>query len=636
MPDSIIIILILLISFQFLGGSILYITGYSISKPFYRIFIKQLAGVTASVTVTALIYTGGITVTAGFLLTAAGFYFQKRVFRFSIKGFLRQIHTDYKEWCPALFAFAALLLMIAIQHFHLYPASGMISIPHPDYVFYARVSVWMAEYGTESFMYDFFYPQTGTPAPYHYMELWLNTLVTRITGRVPLINLMTVTYSYSLFLTWLALASLSEAFTKSKTLIILMATAIMFYTPLKFMAAPLNFLDGNLHVFQKQNVFAYLKITVIFWFLTPALISLLKGSKIHALLFLAALSIAYISAAPAAVAAMTTITAIMFYCRENLRHTIIPWLVIAFISLFYLPAGSDTGHLSLYLNEFVLQPEHWITSVNIIGKTILQHLISAQLPLTAMLILWLWPARQQKHSPRMPIVVMAVMLATGLGAWSLLHRTLNAHQLFTNVANVIFPVVFLILTLMNLNAGMLKKKISLMIFIPTIAWGIYNYFTTDHPLLRGSGTTTPEKLKAIEDHFKNQEPLGVFFLQEALYHNIYYHNHRLLAPAHELDLLFARAQATPLYATPQHYTGDHRDFHTLQRYLQNAPFYRFMQQQPAHITHEEAMIQFIRLKQVNFIAAPLNYTLPAALQPLIKKIIEPGKEGEIIYVLSEK
>lgn len=74
----------------------------------------------------------------------------------------------------ALFAVRVLLLADG--------ASSYLRTPFQDYVYYARVSTLPLANGMESRSVDFYNPQFVTAGPYHYLELWLNTLLVQFTG----------------------------------------------------------------------------------------------------------------------------------------------------------------------------------------------------------------------------------------------------------------------------------------------------------------------------------------------------------------------------------------------------------------------------------------------------------------------
>lgn len=627
-------VLLTAVLFHWVGSVVLRVLCYRVDAPFYRLFLQQLAGATLAIVVTAFLYTGGVTVLAGFIAIGAGFYLQKRKLNLQTSGLLKELRDDWPGSTLMLYALTAMGLLVLIQFLRLYPGGGVISIPHPDYVFYAKATVWMTTHGLESYLFDFVYPEEVQPAPYHYMDLWLHALVNRIWGGVSLVNLMLITYSYSLWLAWLAMASLAETVVRNTLLVFLLAAGMMFFAPLSFSAPPLSFLEGNLHVFQKQNVIAYLKISVVFWYLTPAFISLLKGKNLHALLFFSALTLAYIAAAPAALAAMGVVVIVLWLEKRIPRlKLLLPALAgIAFGPLFYLVTTGDAAGGSDSWTDFLRNRDHWITAVNIAGKTTLQHVFLVQLHLALVVLVWLWPQRKRQVPVLLPLT-MAVMLLAGLLAWGLLNRTLDAHQLFTNVANGIFPLAFLLLGLLNIQYGGLKRILTLLIFAVTFAWGVSRFFLSDHPLLRGQGTTTQEKLKELKTLLADREPVGVFFLPEAYYHNIYFSNHRLIAPGQELALVFPHLHPVSLSALDVIHSESHRDYHTLQKYLHQAPFYRFVKNRNKETTLEEAQLEFVRDMGVSFVVAPADYELPAPLQSLVERTVPLGKEGEVMYLL---
>ena len=160
-------------------------------EPWFTLFVRLVLGLGLLVVLYAAGRTGGQTVLLPLLLLLPAAAWQLR-------------RTAAPADVPALPRLGPLLVaagllavvVFAVRWLLLHdPASPFLRTPFQDYVYYGRLSYQLSASGIETSVLPGLSPQVRVPTPYHYLELWLNAALVRVSGLPATWTLFLGTYS---------------------------------------------------------------------------------------------------------------------------------------------------------------------------------------------------------------------------------------------------------------------------------------------------------------------------------------------------------------------------------------------------------------------------------------------------------
>lgn len=330
-------------------------------------FIRdQLLGLLVLVALYSLLMTGGSTVLLGlgipFLLA----------FRKYLKWpTLTRIKNPGKEYLILLLSLTLLSFLCAIPEFlWMYDAGSgqLLQTPHFDYLYYARISGFMADTGIENRLMSMnvLFPEyRHIKTPYHYPEIWLNSLIHLLSGKSTIKTEMLVCYPYLRALTLGVLfVSLRERFkhlnlylTGLLTLLLASVTAVYFST--YHQSSWLRFHDGlsqsgMLMSFGRKYLFMYAYLAY------AVLILWRSGKYLPFLLILSAIPLFSIGTLPGILLSVTGIAGYLFFRKKISAKTLILSLSSCyasalFIAGFYLIQGDGDSNNTIQQSVLILK-----------------------------------------------------------------------------------------------------------------------------------------------------------------------------------------------------------------------------------------------------------------------------------------
>lgn len=315
---------------------------------FTRIFIKMLAGLCAAICLYSLLLTAGKTVHVGLLLVFLFLLYE--VYRYTRRnnrpvaltaspvagGTLRDVMRYAPQLCLiSVFIFAWFARIIVNNG-----APLGYNLADKDKIYYAAIAD-MLSLGQENRagVYNIMDAGYHGVAPYHYFELWLTNLASRLTAQPAVVSLYLVTYPLLNFISALGILALIERFRAVTWPCILLVVLLLFTSGLYFFQRnpdawyTMNFAESPLEFMGEKfaSYYPFVLLSALFF---------LESNMLAGLTTLLFLPIVSISTFPAIVGAVLVFLFILFFRDKGarpdlLRLCLYVLVVAAFLYLFY-------------------------------------------------------------------------------------------------------------------------------------------------------------------------------------------------------------------------------------------------------------------------------------------------------------
>lgn len=629
---------VVLLIFFFIGSVFLGSFSYKINQPLYRIFIQQLTGLCVFVFFTALYFTGGKTILLGFVLIFFGFLVNKTG-RIRL-GLLKKdlIQHQFPGLKILIVSISGLIVFTLISYFLFFPGKNLVSLPHMDYIYYAKISNYLISFGIETNQLEFFFPETVQVTPYHYIELWLNGGLSYLLGTNHLTNLFLVTIPYGLFLTWLGLLAFAESLGKSNPLTWLLAFFALFFIGIRVPALE------NWHLFREvpnfiHNPWNFPKLLPIFWFFIPALISIVNKRTNHAFLFLSALIIAYVSTIPGIVAVM----ALWFFLQllnsnyKAFKESFWGILAVLFYPLFYfLFSGADTSFSENLDLSILSNATYWRTAINISGKSVIQTAFLF-FPVLVLFVFNFFKVEKAflfrlKEQVNFWGLIMVPLVAS-LFAWAVFHPLLDSMQFFANINGVIMLILFFGFSISLLEKKNFKYYLVLAFFAFSISPGIITTLKNNRSLSQKK--IHLDKLAEAQKTLKGKNPIGVFFVEAEQYNSIFEKKSFVFTLGQELSLISSNIHLVSLSVFDAPIDQENLYYSTEKQILQSSTFFKFVENQKKldkFLDIERSQAEFIKEFSIDYLVFPDGYTPPEIILDKESKriLLQNNREALII------
>ncbi len=238
----------------FLATNALFFIGYLIAKTFklqpQNLLVK---GALFAVISTSIFYTCFNTVFTiiGVLLIFGFFIYNKK------EASITPLNQSIKKE----FAFTQILGTISLLHFILLLFTWKLDYPKVqfrDYYFWAELSDFLLESGVES--KSFFLSENIADKhaqPYHYSDLWLNGIFTKVNGLPGIINLFGITYPIILTAVLVSFSYLLKSFLNKTWQIFIGIGLLLFYSGLFIQTENPNILNPGIDFFHAKSLLHY-------------------------------------------------------------------------------------------------------------------------------------------------------------------------------------------------------------------------------------------------------------------------------------------------------------------------------------------------------------------------------------------
>lgn len=656
------VILILLLSL--LSALVCYVIGLLVIKTlairtrdFLEIFFAEVIGLSLIVTTYALWVTKGQTILALlpiFVLIAA--WYCRRTPDAYIEDYNTITRGTQTQW-RRLMIFMCGVTSFFIVRFAISsdPVKGQIMTASQDYVFYSKITYALNIEGIETQVINPLADTHISPQPYHYLDLWSDALLARLTSVPSMLLLHIVVYSIMLAIVFIGLAAIYERFISHRFLVIVLALLSVFtcgsYWPL-FSKVPF------LKVIALSNVYMapiYPKIVPIIIFLLLGYCFFLQVRYVAAAWIWAALAIVYTIIAPAVCVGGCSIVVYLLIrqhiTRRNAIQSLIPYVIVSVnIGVFYFLSKINHPDSQSYA------PSYWQylpkigqlrTVVNSIVGTLLAQAFYYG-PYFLLIIILLAINRQPllQFLLRNEALLVSILLfaLASAGAGAVMARAIDGFQLG---ANLLFPLLIIgiaILVAMSLQHSELRPQYFATGFLSCVL--LYNLkVVANEPYTFSTFSTHHNALfvKDVASISPKMSRFGALILDKSEYTSVYRLNNDISTVGMFIALV---RDNTPLlsisvadFDRPLVEKAFDRDTAAASHMVRNAPFTQFVRHQ--HITNQFSSIEvsqrdFLIKNGINFICASPSAHLPATLQAMVIRTLFDPVSKQKLYLLNVK
>lgn len=443
------IVLTSLISFYLIGSILSLVSKSEFEKDvFFDVFIKLTIGLLFVVFTYAVIVTGGNTILWGFVILGLFYLFEKKGKAFNIKDrFFDVINKNNKR------QFVILLVMIVGIVFFFFQGSFFYNqpinnVPHGDFNYYALLIEYLNLYGVESttFAQYLIIDTPISPVPYHYPELWLSALISKVFGILAMETQVVATHSILATILGTGMIALSRKLTNSFVLQIFSFLSIflsgVFFLSILPQSETFIFANG----YNPKTVFVSL---FFIWFVILALDE--KQLFYFPLLFL---PIANIALAPAILTSLILYSIINTFNKSNKiilsKHIIFETFIIAIfiMSFYFFQSGSQAsgGFQKDSLIEGLLIDR--LKPLKIFFGSILIFISLYGLYLLPIIAVLISKQRKDYYMQLLKykniFIIFVFVFLSGLFMWSLTHPISDSIQFFYMPALILLNLVIVI------------------------------------------------------------------------------------------------------------------------------------------------------------------------------------------------
>ncbi len=523
-----------------------------------------------------------------------------------------------------------------------HPVIPLGNAQHSDNIFYAELSNTLPAFGIESYFPEYIFPDTNLPSIYHYLDLWLNAILTRFCNSVSLLNLMLVTNTVGAVCVWLGYCALLEKIKKEGLIFIdlLLCGGMVFLTGLVVTDyISLDFIPKTSASILSKNVFNRPKLFVIHSFLQLSILLLFFRKYDYAYCSLILLSVAYTTVMPVIGIFVAILLVVQFFYIRKGEKFFSQSFIWEYFSCFFL----------IFYNDFLFTDKTYLNIERSFSKSYLWLLVKIFLSIAVAtffayiyclpVLITLW---RQKKSEDMREIALLLFAAAVLCFISLtlrvgLDHMPEAWQIFSNISNPSLNVISVILILYLIYRVDMSffKLISLVCTGLAITLNIVNVCKN-----KISPKYSEEYIVATATAFENINPLGVFFVAPeeymSKYNSIVIQNPFIRLFASHLTTLNSNAHQVGLsvFDIPLH--KDSFYFNSEKSLIESSTFYKYVQYKKKNKIFksiEDYQIDFICEYNVRYVVLSSQAKLPDKLHEEISKVYHDKISGEKLIIL---
>jgi hypothetical protein len=592
-----------LLLFYFIGNFILDFLKFQQSSTSVRQYFSILIGFIVSVAAWAVIMTSFKTsylallpfllwgiVTRGKRLNTIPVTFSKE---------------DFKKLILKISVFTFLTTLLLVTNYtDINQQDNSIPHFHNDYVFYANVAAHLNDTRVENYQLN---SSTETINLYHYSEIWLTSLLNKISNEPYIKTFIFQTVPILFALVWFGFFVIATTISKksSEFTIFLLSTICFVVAPFALLVSPFSsILKGDVYDLIFTN---YYKLSIIQLFIIG--IFLTRKHLDYSIIIFGLLGIIYPTTIPAIAA--TIILLLLYHYAKNRNRKIeliklfFYWfssiLLLLIVLLLFSNENSIQATESIFEKYVVSIPDYLKTIVNIFGSTFLKITISCFPYIILAIILF---KKIEQSIKNIAFSAMVVFQVSGLLAWSLLLRMPDSVQLWFNVYLPVVSTCIFILLVLAFDDDRLWVKlfsISLIVLNFTIHFperNKYHYATTEEKIIIQKIQSTPD-------------PKFVFIRSSNEFKSVFDKNVNFAIIANYISY-FTKSYA-PVCINIDQITANNT---WEKEFIEKSPFAVFSASQPSSLSN--AQLEYIALHQVKFLISSENASIP----PYIDRITD--------------
>ncbi len=621
------------------GFGILTALGYRLRPTRLAFFTALLAGLTAVITGYSLLMTLGVSINSGFLLLGA----------LAIGFGGRDRGKKMQDWQTTLSLYPEMLLVLSLiflQQFLTIRGSGAMPLLFPatqDIVIFTDLANFLNHAGVENSQVDYVFTNTIGVALYHYFEIWLTALISRVAGLPSLYVDHLVTAALGGAVVYAGFTAILERFSKSavRWRILCFALVLLNAEFLPPFLGHVALLGRSLDYFNLSAV-EYVKFFPIYMFLQAATLALLYERRDLSCLAVLGATIASGLVTPAFYATLVALLILGSWRRrlasQEARRMVLAttsclvWSV-AFYKIFKGAVSFSTMPQWPALVSYFAGGKGVRTAINVIGGSLLQCL--------ALMSPWLalgFCVRRcdefRERAVRDVAWLYGMIFLVGLLEWAALHFMLVSHQVFTRGTHVLLNLAALLVMVL---ASRRASKVLVLVLLVVTPFKLLDYVGK----LRAYRATS---LAAYDSQFVERaakqlaglNPLGVHFRGRSEYSGASLvdklPNQR---PGGFLGMLGSHFYPTSLTPFEIPVSSDPMVGRIESELRRSYPFYKFVEAQKSSGTFTgvaESQVKFMAHYQIEYGIVSRAAQLPAALVPLVKSSLTDPRSGDTLVL----
>ena len=636
--------------FYLLGSLALFLAKSKTEDDYTDLFIKLLIGLSSISIFYALYKTQANTIFLGVFI----------VIIFALKTFKKPELFTLKEAFSikpkiliefiAVFSFSFLF-----SCYFLFIDNNQIGSVYLDYIYFANLSDFLNFSGTESSYIDYF-SATNKPQPYHYFEIWLNALLSKVSGISSVLTQQFVAHSIFFVLVFLGFkASLLKLNVSTK---IATAAALMlpFFHGLVFTNYyPTKLLHPHYEIFL-TNAITEPKLYPVYLFFIAAILAFLYERTLLALLILLVLPLVSIVVAPGIILGLIIFSITLVFFKQPklppIKILAATVLIAAFLFLFYYL--NQTFHDDNYKVGHHFQEDSLIqkivnvfsdfdniqTLINIQAKTFLQEFYLYFVPFFAIVFIFV---RAKKRMLTIPFLLFIILFFSFTFSWAFMDKMVDSSQLYTVAAN---PLINIVVIMLFLYAITLISKATYRNILTVFMLFLYVF-----PVYRTIEILAKRKTQSAAEYsleYKNTVSAivkerglhGGFITNPKIHHGII--EQSLSASAHRYFMSYVKNQinVVPLHHFSEFiYSGDSNLKLAAENMQRETLFSKFLEKQKAENKFSDisqTRIDFINEYKLEFLFATRYAKIDSTLFKRAENIIADSKSGELFILLKKQ
>ena len=447
------LVIILIFVFYILGNLLFRIIKIHFNTIFTQIFFSVFAGLIIAVCTVSIVKTTLNTINIFFIILFFLFLYEIRIIQ---KKSQLIIISDEKKtfWGVFLILFFTTLLIFTWNFFI---SAKEFNIP--DHIFYGKISSYIYLTGQENLNYvlNIYDSKYHGATPYHYFELWLNSILNLFRLELSLTNIILGTPSILISLFVFGSLSLTEHYKiKSSVGFILAISSIFvsgFILPF-FEKWP--FINDFIYVSSSLPIHNLSKFSVSYLFLIGFIILWIKGFKNLGLIFILGLSLACFAALPGIIIGYFIFFIFNLFTKwidlSASKRVFVYYIFLTLgILLFYyfnktnnvIESTTTKGILNIFTN--LLELSNLKTRVNILAGSFIKLGI-LYLPMVALFFILI--KLKLLNFEKEITIVISVFILGGLLAWTISYREPNAVQALYMLLKGFNIISFLLIVLL--------------------------------------------------------------------------------------------------------------------------------------------------------------------------------------------
>lgn len=629
------------LAFDILGKAVLGFTQIDLNdKPFKVQFLSLLFGLIISVITFSLIQSSFLTINLGVLMLCLIYIFTGNI------NFKKEFKWNNYNWKILIFAFFVIIFQFGVTYFIKGPSH---KFPFPiyfgDHLFYSEVSEVLNKEGVENtFRIDnLLSSQFLGLTPYHYFDLWLNALISKVFNIPPLFSLELIANTLIRVIGILGILSIFERFGKITFLSYLIAFFSVFISGLYLSIYDNNYVLGYWwHTV--YTIYGYPKLAYNFIVLIASLILFDKKNILPSVGLLLCLVIFNIANGPGILGGVCLGSLILYLVSNKKKNLIsaiaLSVLVLIFIGVFYYFNKSklDT-YAPISIKAFLIED----TFQKI--KLLLAQTVSICVFYIPLLFVFVSKSLRLKFlyllkSAKELMVIIGCILLVGY-VFSIFYFKLgDSYQFFDNlfipVVNIFICIIFHLIADFLINSKQIIRilvSVSLCVFLgASCFFAVKDEFNKQ---LKRSQFYSISYLSAISSELREVEnPIGVGFYLTAKVDKSYlpYYGINNLGPY--LPIMRQGFNTVNL-STYEFLQGLGNEPSTYRAMYQSSIFTRFVLSQKKNrefLNVENSQIAFMKENKTKFAIVEKGAVIPKELNVSAKKIIKDIKSGEKFYL----